>query len=71
MQPPDRLITARDEKISTGYAMCDELIEKYNKGALELQPGHDAALTLEAKITKVLNDIRDIAAKVLPVFTLL
>ncbi|XP_027150331.1 DNA-directed RNA polymerase III subunit 1-like isoform X1 [Coffea eugenioides] len=63
VQPPDRLITARDEKISTGYAMCDELIEKYNKGALELQPGHDAALTLEAKITKVLNDIRDIAAK--------
>lgn len=51
--------------------MCDELIEKYNKGELELQPGHDAALTLEAKITKVLNDIRDIAAKVLPVFTLL
>ncbi|CAI9105246.1 OLC1v1004130C1 [Oldenlandia corymbosa var. corymbosa] len=63
VQPPAPLILAKDEKIRIGYKDCDDLIQQFNKGHLELQPGHDAALTLEAKITGVLNDIREHAAK--------
>lgn len=63
VQPPDRLVTRKEETINKGYTECDNLIEKYKKGELELQPGHDAALTLEAKITHVLNDIRENAGK--------
>lgn len=36
----------------------------YNKGQLSLQPGCNAAQTLEAKITGVLNSVRETTAKV-------
>lgn len=42
-----------------GYNSCDEKIELYNKGKLQLQPGCDAAQTLEAVITDILNQIRN------------
>lgn len=64
VQPPAKLITEKEKKIRSGYEECDKFIDSYNRGELELQPGHDAALTLEAKITSVLNNIRGETAKV-------
>ncbi|KAK9279694.1 hypothetical protein L1049_013374 [Liquidambar formosana] len=64
VQPGERLNGQKSEKISDGYGDCDRLIGSYNEGKLTLQPGCDAAQTLEAEITRVLNTIRETTAKV-------
>lgn len=64
VQPGDLLNKDKEGKISDGNVQCDELINKYNNGKIELLPGCDAAQTLETLIAKVLNDIRGEAAKV-------
>lgn len=64
VQPPSKLITEKEKKVRSGYEECDTFIDSYNRGQLELQPGHDAVLTLEAKITQVLNNIRGESATV-------
>ncbi|KAJ1431546.1 RNA polymerase, alpha subunit [Sesbania bispinosa] len=64
VQPKEILINRKDETISDGYRKCDDFIEAFNKGKLELKAGCDAAQTLEALITGVLNGIRDTAGKV-------
>lgn len=64
MQPPSKIITEKEKKIRNGCEECDSFIDSYNRGELELQPGHDAVLTLEAKITDVLNNIRGDTATV-------
>ncbi|XP_074366508.1 DNA-directed RNA polymerase III subunit 1 [Apium graveolens] len=63
VQPGDLLNKDKEGKISDGNVQCDELINKYNNGKIELLPGCDAAQTLETLIAKVLNDIRGEAAK--------
>ncbi|XP_052199339.1 DNA-directed RNA polymerase III subunit 1 isoform X2 [Diospyros lotus] len=64
VQPGERLNENKKARIQEGYWKCDELIQSYNKGMLKLQPGCDAAQTLEAQITGVLNNIRETTAKV-------
>ncbi|CAL5419427.1 unnamed protein product [Camellia sinensis] len=64
VQPGGRLNENKSSRILEGYGKCDELIQSYNKGMLKLQPGCDAAQTLEAQITGVLNNIRETTAKV-------
>ncbi|KAA8544667.1 hypothetical protein F0562_019486 [Nyssa sinensis] len=64
VQPRERLNDNKRARISDGYGQCDDLIKKYNEGNLTLQPGCDAAQTLEAEITSVLNNIRETTAKV-------
>ncbi|KAK7404643.1 hypothetical protein VNO78_05598 [Psophocarpus tetragonolobus] len=64
VQPKEILINKKDETISAGYKQCDNHIEDFNKGKLELIAGCDSAQTLEAKITGVLNGLRDTAGKV-------
>ena len=64
VQPKEILINKKDETISNGYKKCDDFIEAFNKGKLELKAGCDAAQTLETLITGVLNGIRDTAGKV-------
>ena len=44
--------------------MCDEYIQQYARGKLELQPGCDAEQSLEAQLTGELNRIRENAANV-------
>jgi len=51
--------------ISEGNRKCDNFILDFNKGKLKLQPGCNAAQTLEAEITGVLNKIRDETGKVI------
>ncbi|KAK3410062.1 hypothetical protein EUGRSUZ_J02108 [Eucalyptus grandis] len=59
VQPDNDLNERKRETILNGYNSCDEKIELYNKGKLDLQPGCDAAQTLEAVITGILNQIRN------------
>lgn len=64
VQPGENLNSQKGERISEGYKNCDKLIQSYNEGQLSLRPGYDAAQTLEVEITNVLNNIRELAAKV-------
>ncbi|KMS96001.1 hypothetical protein BVRB_002940 [Beta vulgaris subsp. vulgaris] len=64
VQPGKFLNEQKQFNISAGYKVCDGLIQSYNEGNLTLMPGCDAAQTLEAEITKNLNEIREIAGKI-------
>ncbi|KAK7341753.1 hypothetical protein VNO80_24692 [Phaseolus coccineus] len=64
VQPKEILIKKKDETLSEGYKKCDNHIQAFNKGKLELLAGCDAAQTLETQITGVLNGLRDMAGKV-------
>lgn len=64
VQPGESLNEQKSSKINEGYRTCDELITSYSKGELALQPGSDAADTLEVQITNVLNKIREGAGDV-------
>ncbi|XP_064966340.1 DNA-directed RNA polymerase III subunit 1-like isoform X2 [Musa acuminata AAA Group] len=64
VQPGEHLNQQKKKKIDEGYRECHELISLYGKGKLTLQPGCNAAQTLELKITGVLNQIRAIAGNV-------
>ncbi|KAJ9698281.1 hypothetical protein PVL29_007388 [Vitis rotundifolia] len=64
VQPGGLLNDQKSERIEEGYENCHELIHQYNKGKLKLQPGCNAAQTLEAEITGVLNKIRETTANV-------
>ncbi|GLU11714.1 hypothetical protein SLE2022_284390 [Rubroshorea leprosula] len=64
VQPQKTLTDEKANTISGDYKKCDEQIQKFNEGKLELKPGCDAAQTLEANITEILNQIRDKTGKV-------
>ncbi|XP_027910039.1 DNA-directed RNA polymerase III subunit 1 isoform X1 [Vigna unguiculata] len=64
VQPKEILINKKDETLLEGYKKCDNHIQAFNKGKLELLAGCDAAQTLETRITGVLNGLRDMAGKV-------
>ncbi|XP_040994118.1 DNA-directed RNA polymerase III subunit 1 isoform X2 [Juglans microcarpa x Juglans regia] len=64
VQPSKYLNDRRQETISKGYQGCDEKIKLYNEGNLPPETGCDAAQTLEAGITRILNNIRDETGKV-------
>ncbi|XP_027937880.1 DNA-directed RNA polymerase III subunit 1-like [Vigna unguiculata] len=62
--PNEMVIKKKEEILSEAYRKCDEYIEAFNKGKLELIPGCDAAQTLETRITQVLNGLSDVIRKV-------
>ncbi|XP_071737899.1 DNA-directed RNA polymerase III subunit 1-like [Rutidosis leptorrhynchoides] len=64
VQPGDHLNESTKRIISEGNKKCDNFILDFNNGKLKLQPGCNAAQTLEAEITGVLNKIRDETGKV-------
>eukprot|EP00897_Mesotaenium_endlicherianum_P003119 jgi/Mesen1/2835/ME000174S02093 len=64
VQPSRRLESEKQKQVDKGYAACDEHIRAFRGGHLALQPGCDAAQTLEAEITGELNRIREEAGKV-------
>ncbi|XP_042460979.1 DNA-directed RNA polymerase III subunit 1-like isoform X1 [Zingiber officinale] len=64
VQPGEHLTSQKKRKIDDGYRECYDLISSYSKGKLSLQPGCNAAQTLELKITNVLNEIRATAGNV-------
>ncbi|KAK4586852.1 hypothetical protein RGQ29_023856 [Quercus rubra] len=64
VQPSKYLNERRLETISRGYQGCHEKIKFFNEGKLQPETGCDAAQTLEAEITRILNNIRDETGKV-------
>ncbi|KAK4479526.1 hypothetical protein RD792_015042 [Penstemon davidsonii] len=63
VQPGHVLNQAKELTIHNNYDKCTNYIKSYKCGSLELLPGCDKAQTLENKITKALNAIRDKAAQ--------
>jgi DNA-directed RNA polymerase III subunit RPC1 len=62
--PSDRLNREKEKEIRKGYDACDRHIQLFKKGKLELQPGCNAAQTLESSVTGELNKIREAAGNV-------
>lgn len=59
--PSDDLEELKQNLVTKAYEECDRLIETYNKGQLECQPGCNMEQTLEAKISGVLSQVREAA----------
>ncbi|CCD23823.1 DNA-directed RNA polymerase III core subunit RPO31 NDAI_0C01620 [Naumovozyma dairenensis CBS 421] len=57
--PADDLKQKKEELVEIAYAKCDELIDQFNKGKLETQPGCNEEQTLEAKIGGLLSKVRE------------
>ncbi|XP_031282387.1 DNA-directed RNA polymerase III subunit 1 [Pistacia vera] len=63
VQPKEELIDKKKRLLSENYEVCNVKIKEFNEGKLQLKPGCDAAQTLEALITDLLNRIREDAGK--------
>ncbi|KAL3233552.1 DNA-directed RNA polymerase III subunit RPC1 [Nakaseomyces bracarensis] len=57
--PADDLKQKKEDMVEIAYAKCDELINLYNQGKLETQPGCNEEETLEAKIGGLLSKVRE------------
>lgn len=57
--PGENLKAKKEELVEIAYAKCDELIDLYNRGKLETQPGCNEEQTLEAKIGGLLSKVRE------------
>jgi DNA-directed RNA polymerase III subunit RPC1 len=57
--PGSDLKNKKEEMVEIAYAKCDELIQLYNAGKLETQPGCNEEQTLEAKIGGLLSKVRE------------
>ncbi|KAL7665032.1 DNA-directed RNA polymerase subunit [[Candida] zeylanoides] len=57
--PGDELKRKKELMVEQAYTKCDELIDLYNRGKLETQPGCDEEQTLEAKIGGLLSKVRE------------
>lgn len=64
VQPGDTLNKEKKATLDKEYGNCTDYIKSYASGTLEPQAGCNKAETLEAMITKTLNDIRDATASV-------
>ncbi|KAF5727410.1 DNA-directed RNA polymerase III subunit rpc1 isoform X1 [Tripterygium wilfordii] len=64
VQPKEKLNEEKGNTLLVNYRKCDRKIHDFNEGKLKLQPGCDAAQTLEAEISGILNKIRDLTARV-------
>lgn len=57
--PADELKQKKEDMVENAYIKCDDLIDSYNKGNLETQPGCNEEQTLEAKIGGLLSKVRE------------
>lgn len=57
--PADELKQKKELMVEAAYLKCDELIDLYNRGKLETQPGCNEEQTLEAKIGGLLSKVRE------------
>lgn len=60
--PAGELVDQKQNAVHRGYTQCQELIEHFQRGDLELAPGCDAITSLENAVTGELNSIREKAA---------
>lgn len=59
VSPGSDLKKKKDLMVEQAYLKCDELIDLYNRGKLETQPGCNEEQTLEAKISGLLSAVRE------------
>ncbi|SCU85265.1 LAFA_0D14752g1_1 [Lachancea sp. 'fantastica'] len=57
--PGFELKRQKESMVEDAYAKCDELIDQFDKGKLETQPGCNEEQTLEAKIGGLLSKVRE------------
>ncbi|KAG0679034.1 DNA-directed RNA polymerase III subunit C1 (rpo31) [Kluyveromyces marxianus] len=57
--PGADLKNKKEQMVEYAYKKCDELIDLFNKGKLETQPGCNEEQTLEAKIGGLLSKVRE------------
>ncbi|KAL6940642.1 DNA-directed RNA polymerase III subunit C1 (rpo31) [Hanseniaspora vineae] len=57
--PAQDLKDKKEHMVEVAYAACDNLIDLFNKGKLETQPGCNEEETLEAKIGGLLSKVRE------------
>ena len=57
--PGTDLKNKKELMVEQAYVKCDELIDLYNRGKLETQPGCNEEQTLEAKIGGLLSKVRE------------
>ncbi|EGW35786.1 DNA-directed RNA polymerase III subunit C1 [Spathaspora passalidarum NRRL Y-27907] len=57
--PETKLKQKKELMVEQAYLKCDELIDLYNRGKLETQPGCNEEQTLEAKIGGLLSKVRE------------
>lgn len=62
--PGETLVKQKQGEIDRNYKKCEDCIQQFNEGKLAVQPGCDAAQTLEAEVTMSLNKVRDDIGKV-------
>lgn len=62
--PGENLVKQKQGEIHRNYKKCEDCIKQFNEGKLAVQPGCDAAQTLEAEVTMSLNKVRDDIGKV-------
>uniref|UniRef100_A0A1U7WQM1 DNA-directed RNA polymerase n=1 Tax=Nicotiana sylvestris TaxID=4096 RepID=A0A1U7WQM1_NICSY len=62
--PGENLVKQKQEEIHQNYKKCEDRIQQFNEGKLAVQPGCDAAQTLEAEVTMALNKVRDDIGKI-------
>ncbi|QDZ25695.1 DNA-directed RNA polymerase [Chloropicon primus] len=61
--PGHSLVGGKEETVNRGYSACQNHIDLYNDGELELAPGCDKDQTLEVLVSSELNQIREEAGK--------
>ncbi|KAL3354961.1 hypothetical protein AABB24_019178 [Solanum stoloniferum] len=62
--PGENLVKQKQGEIHRNYKKCEDCITQFNEGKLAVQPGCDAAQTLEAEVTMSLNKVRDDIGKI-------
>lgn len=61
--PSTHLSSLKRATVASNYAKCDELIDLFHSGKLQLNPGCSLDQTLENEVMAVLNDVRNQAAE--------
>ncbi|KAI3860800.1 hypothetical protein MKX03_033902 [Papaver bracteatum] len=64
IQPGESLRKEIQDRIKKEKQENDALIQKYKNGQLQVQPGCDAAQTLESELTYLLNGVREKTGKI-------
>ena len=63
--PRKDLVENKEKIIEESFNKCEEQIDLYNTGKIELIPGMNAEQSLESVLNKILSDIRDIVGSYL------
>lgn len=62
--PSAALVEAKQKLLDEGYGQVDEEIKLFRKGAMQPQPGCTLEQTLEVRVKRILDDLRNEAGKV-------